>query len=253
MNFISIDASRALALRPIGCPVGVEPHVWRQAVRARVESHLAIVTALLDLLDMMDGDCDLEDNADAESSLGGLEIHAQVDLEIDNADSEPLLGAPEIAPDTLVYRGGCRGWKTEQGTQERWSQGGGDMEEEAVDEDGGNILDENHDGELDMHEGDQRDDFEYSLGWTTAHEDVGQGYGALVAGHVNGDAEADYASDDGRGWLTARSSDEEDNLGSVPLQGPDGTIYSDREASGMSLDDITDDHGCGTTNDVWAH
>jgi hypothetical protein len=60
---------------PTGCPEGVEPRLWRKAVSTRIERHLALATALLALIDGMDGDCDLEDNADGEASLGWAIAH----------------------------------------------------------------------------------------------------------------------------------------------------------------------------------
>ena len=65
--------------RPYGCPQGVEPHTWRQALESRAERHLSLAAALIAMLDVMDGDPDLEhdgsdyeDGGDDEPSLGSV-------------------------------------------------------------------------------------------------------------------------------------------------------------------------------------
>jgi hypothetical protein len=70
---------------------------------------------------------------------------------------------------------------------------------EAVNEDGGDILDENHD--------DENMDGEYSLGWSIPNADTSQGIGYLVAG--KGDLEADFSVVDQFGAVTALTSDDE--------------------------------------------
>lgn len=57
--------------------------------RAAIETE---IERLVDLLDVADGDPDLEDDGDMEPSLGGAEISGEVDLELDEADNEPSLG-----------------------------------------------------------------------------------------------------------------------------------------------------------------
>lgn len=100
------------AIRPIGCPFGVDPRDWRAAVAERAEMHAAILTSLLSVLDLMDGD----------------------------ADMEPWLGAAE----TQAGRGFWGAERTEEGSQLHWSDGGStDAEEE--NEHGGDVLDERHD------------------------------------------------------------------------------------------------------------
>ena len=99
-------------LRPVGCPVGVEPVEWRKALLARIEDQAAVLSALVDALDAMDGD----------------------------ADAEPWLGAPE-APNGSAPWGAER---TEQGSQLHWANGdSSDVEEE--NEHGGDVQDEPHD------------------------------------------------------------------------------------------------------------
>lgn len=71
------------------CPEGVEPRTWRKTLRHRIRQHLDVAEALLRLVDDMDGDCDLEDGGDTESSLGGLELWGQVDLEAGDVNDEP--------------------------------------------------------------------------------------------------------------------------------------------------------------------
>lgn len=77
---------------PTRCPAGIEPSVWRKAVSRRVQVHLALATALLGILDRLDGDFDLEDNGDHEPSLGAADRYIngrfESDLEFDDMDSE---------------------------------------------------------------------------------------------------------------------------------------------------------------------
>jgi hypothetical protein len=72
-------------------------------VRSRAE---AMIETLIALLDQIDGDPDLEDNADDEPSIGGYPWRDDgVDLELDDADKEPSLSwAENIAqhPDILA-------------------------------------------------------------------------------------------------------------------------------------------------------
>lgn len=57
--------------------------------RAEIETE---IERLVELLDVADGDPDLEDDGDHEPSLGGAEISGKVDLELDDCDNEPSLG-----------------------------------------------------------------------------------------------------------------------------------------------------------------
>lgn len=50
----------SLRLHPLGCPAGVDPSVWREALRQRIEDNLATVDALIAALDEMTPDPDLE-------------------------------------------------------------------------------------------------------------------------------------------------------------------------------------------------
>lgn len=68
-------------------------HAPIEITRARLE---AKIEELIALLDMVDGDCDLEDNNDAEPSLGthGMAGRDRVedDLEWDSSDDELSMG-----------------------------------------------------------------------------------------------------------------------------------------------------------------
>lgn len=120
-------------LRPHGCPIGVDPVMWRKAIEARIETLQDVIATLIAALDLMDIDEDLE------PSLAGVS------------------GATDDC--------------------------------ELTDEDGGDILDENHDGALDQFEGEDFEDGEYSLSWTIAQPDVSQEFGSLMAGYGYGDLE----------------------------------------------------------------
>lgn len=99
-------------LRPIGCPAGVDPAEWRKALVDRIEQQAAILSALVDALDLMDGD----------------------------ADFEPWLAAPEPRPGV----GSFLADRTDFGNQERWCDGG-DADREEENEHGGDVQDEPHD------------------------------------------------------------------------------------------------------------
>jgi hypothetical protein len=236
MNHIDIDMHRALS----------ELDDPRCGIAIKRNTAIDLVTALIDFLDDTEGDPDLEDiDPDLEPSLGGGEVNCQVDLELDDcdseddSDSEPSLGAPEIPP-IYLQRGGLYGWYSALGSQDHWASGLGHMEEETVeaeDAGGGDIQDVPHDDDTDQ---------EPSLGST---EEMDQEARQAVNRSIwlVDDAEEDI-QDRPHDW-----DELEDNLGSSAIQGRDGTVYSDREGSGMSLDNLTDDHGCGTANDVWAY
>ncbi|PZV37607.1 hypothetical protein B5V02_15085 [Mesorhizobium kowhaii] len=70
-------------LKPLGCPQGVDPRTWRQSVEKRLNDLLDRAMSLITALDLMEADCDLEETADDEPSLGCLD-----DLEQDNCDDE---------------------------------------------------------------------------------------------------------------------------------------------------------------------
>ncbi|OWK20759.1 hypothetical protein AJ88_26310 [Mesorhizobium amorphae CCBAU 01583] len=61
----------------------MDPREWRQSVEKRLNDLLDRAMSLITALDLMEADCDLEDTADDEPSLGCLD-----DLEQDNCDDE---------------------------------------------------------------------------------------------------------------------------------------------------------------------
>ena len=85
-------------LKPLGMPNGMNPREWRQSVEKRLNDLLDRAMALITALDMMEVDCDLEDTADDEPSLGCLD-----DLELDNCDDEEG-GDAEPCPDIYGER-----------------------------------------------------------------------------------------------------------------------------------------------------
>jgi hypothetical protein len=96
-----------IRLSPLGCPPGVEPHIWRQALRRRNEGRMLALEGLLSILDGMTADPDLEPAGD----------------ELENSWAE---GRPHAS-----------GFALED------DEDGAD--DEQVNEDGGDILDECHD------------------------------------------------------------------------------------------------------------
>jgi hypothetical protein len=226
----NIQDKSPAARHPGGCPDDVSPAVWRDELSTRVESHLAIVSGLLALLDDMEGDWDLEPSYGFDALEGG---DIQDEPHDDLADGRDLswpegLNGPQRLMHTL-------------GTDED--------EDSDIDED--SDVGEDSDPAEDSDPGEAEPDHEDSLGWVTAHEDGSQGYGALTAG-ATGDMEADYCATDRFGATRCFTSDEEDNLGSPALELPDGTVVNDREATECG-NGVCDDHGCGTENDVYAY
>lgn len=86
------------ALRPFGAPAGVDPAEWRAAVAARIDQLHDAMLALIAVLDLMDGDPDLEDSGDLEPSLGARlvgydrargPLWSSDELEGEDTDREP--------------------------------------------------------------------------------------------------------------------------------------------------------------------
>jgi hypothetical protein len=90
-------------LKPYGMPRGMNPREWRQSVEKRLNDLLDRAMSLITALDLMQADCDLEETADDEPSLGWAHSGGQsflsgtapnlpagdtYDLELDNADDE---------------------------------------------------------------------------------------------------------------------------------------------------------------------
>lgn len=125
-------------LAPVGCPAGVEPHEWREAVARRIAELSDQMTALLEVLDVMDGD----------------------------PDFEPTLGAPEAKVGGYVPGVAS----SQQGDQTHWSQGvNEDGENEPLEDDepslGGPAMyvgDGRYEVDLEL----DRVDDEPILGWT---------------------------------------------------------------------------------------
>jgi hypothetical protein len=93
-----------LSLRPQGCPAGIDPRRWREALAARIEHHQLAVERLIAALDSMETDPDLE----------------------------PSLAAPAAC----ISRAWGLGRIPGDGTQEHWADGGMlDLEEDAADDD----------------------------------------------------------------------------------------------------------------------
>ncbi|RWN26518.1 MAG: hypothetical protein EOR97_28150 [Mesorhizobium sp.] len=81
-------------LKPYGMPKGMDPREWRQSVQKRLNDHLDRAMSLITALDLMEADCDLEETADDEPSLGCLD-----DLEQDNCDDEDSHDAEAHCPE----------------------------------------------------------------------------------------------------------------------------------------------------------
>lgn len=171
MNNISLThkgeayTARHSALIPLGLPSGVDPASWREAINRRIDGHLADVDALLLALDAMTSDPDLETSDDGEPWLGWVgtgptSCDSGDDREVDNSDwedggdCEPSLAAPDDKH--------C-------GSQISWARGS-QTDLEATNEDGGDILDEPHDG---------GDDDEYSGGGVEPDGPTGHGLMSL--------------------------------------------------------------------------
>lgn len=101
-------------LKPYGMPKGMDPREWRQSVQKRLNDLLDRAMSLITALDLMEADCDLEETADDEPSLGWGHRGGQsflsstapnvppgdvLDLELDNCDDEDSHDA-EPCPDT---------------------------------------------------------------------------------------------------------------------------------------------------------
>lgn len=150
-------------LAPMGCPPGVDPAEWREAVAARVEELQDAMQALIASLDHMEGDPDLEP-----SIVGGVEFRdgAMVDVTDDREGDDVLDEGEHSLGWTLATRQGGRKWLAldynggdreaehdgrEPDEDREPSIGGGwvagryvdDLED--VNEDGGDVNDESHD------------------------------------------------------------------------------------------------------------
>jgi len=139
-------------------PLFAVPGITATDVRDAVETE---IDRLIYLLDAFEDDPDLEDTGDNEPSFG-VEINGICELELDTADDEPSLGAPEVrtASNGFFYSVVPGAPLVEHiqplSSQGSWAQGSvAELEQD--------IQDEPHDGDLDLSEGDNSD-FEPSLG-----------------------------------------------------------------------------------------
>ncbi|WP_095203227.1 hypothetical protein [Mesorhizobium carmichaelinearum] len=101
-------------LKPLGMPKGMNPREWRQSVEKRLNDLLDRAMSLITALDLMEADCDLEETADDEPSLGWGHSGGQsflsgtapnlppgdtCDLELDNCDDEDGHDAEGYCPE----------------------------------------------------------------------------------------------------------------------------------------------------------
>ena len=132
-------------LRPAGCPAGVDPSEWRQAISDRIEQMAAAMTNLIDALDVMEGDADFEptdDELDISAPEGCrpfdttlLDDSEEAEAPEDSDPAEPYLGSPE------------QNLLTKCGDQTHWAGGRNTVrsdQAEMENEHGGNILDVPH-------------------------------------------------------------------------------------------------------------
>jgi hypothetical protein len=97
-------------LKPLGMPRGMNPREWRQSVEKRLNDLLDRAISLITALDCMEADCDLEDTADDEPSLGWVDRGQPgdtLDLEQDNCNDEDSHDAeaycPEDCGETIMW------------------------------------------------------------------------------------------------------------------------------------------------------
>lgn len=127
-------------LAPMGCPKGIEPYKWREAIASRIETLSDQMNALIAVLDRMDGDSDIEaagDELDVSWPEGFRPFDTNLsedaeddDVDEDIGDLEPTLGSvSHLSWDNQTF----------------WADGvRGDHEREVENEHGGDILDECH-------------------------------------------------------------------------------------------------------------
>lgn len=135
-HIVPIASAHNVQMFPLACPQGIAPAVWRRALRRRIDEHLLAVEGLLFALDGLSVDPELEEDG-TEQDIAAPEgwrpvlapFFGSEDDEPD-ADGEPSLGWARAEPwerQTLIA--------TERDLGDR----------EAVNEDGGDILDGPHD------------------------------------------------------------------------------------------------------------
>ncbi len=199
----ALDHGTAL-LAALGLPSLVEPG-FVPLDPAAIGDALDTAIATLDALDAPGAD--REDDGTAEPSLGWIDgkptlSDSHDDREAED-DDEPMLGAPE----RYAQSGPWGPQRDSSGSQIDWADGSARHDEaEAVNEDGGDILDEG----------------EETLGWSA---NVGQ----LALGQTTADADATALERHGRGFLRSGPEDAEDD-------DPAGAQQRDEDALFWSID-----------------
>ncbi len=205
----ALDHGTAL-LAALGLPSLVEHNFVPLNIKELGEDSSAIGDALdtaIATLDALDAPgLDLEDDGTAEPWLGWIDgkpvlSDSHDDREAED-DDEPILGAPERHPSCYQFA-----LCDATSSQEHWADGSARNDEaEAVNEDGGDILDEG----------------EETLGWAA---NVGQ----LALGQTTADGDATALERHGRGFLRSGPDDAEDD-------DPAGAQQRDEDALFWSVD-----------------
>jgi len=194
----ALDHGTAL-LAALGLPKLVEPS-FVPLDPAAIGDAVDTAIATLDALDA--AGVDLEDDGTAEPSLGWIDgkpvlSDSHDDREAED-DDEPILGAPERHPSCYQFA-----LCDATSSQEHWADGSARHDEaEAVNEDGGDILDEG----------------EETLGWAA---NVGQ----LALGQTTADGDATALERHGRGFLRSGPEDAEDDDPSGDQQGDEDALF----------------------------
>jgi len=198
----ALDHGTAL-LTALGLPMLVEPGSV-PLDPAAIDHALDTAISILDALDAPG--VDLEDDGTAEPWLGWIDgkpvlSDSHDDREAED-DDEPILGAPERHPSCYQFA-----LCDATSSQEHWADGSARHDEaEAVNEDGGDILDEG----------------EETLGWAA---NVGQ----LALGQTTADGDETALERHGRGFLRSGPEDAEDD-------DPEGGQQRDEDALFWSVD-----------------
>ncbi len=198
----ALDHGTAL-LAALGLPRLIEPG-FVPLDPAAIGDALDHAIATLDGLDAPGAD--LKDDGMAEPSLGWIDgkpvlSDSHNDREAED-DDEPILGAPERHPSCYQFA-----LCDATSSQEHWADGSAlNDEAEAVNEDGGDILDEG----------------EETLGWAA---NVGQ----LALGQTTADGDETALERHGRGFLRSGPEDAEDD-------DPEGGQQRDEDALFWSID-----------------
>ena len=205
----ALDHGTAL-LAALGLPRLVEHGFVPLSINELSEDSSTIGDALdtaIATLDVLDAPAmDLEDEGEAEPSLGWIDgkpvLSDSHDDRESEDDDEPILGAPERHPSCYQFA-----LCDATSSQEHWADGSARHDEaEAVNEDGGDIL----------------DDGEETLGWSA---NVGQ----LALGQTTADGDTTALERHGRGFVRSGPDDAEDD-------DPEGGQQRDEDALFWSID-----------------